>query len=217
MNIFISIRTETVSTRPYTLRRRIFSTRMVCSFLRAVLPLCVCMCALSCAHNTIPFFGSHEKVVLTVPEQYRMYGVPTVQNSQDRARLLYIGERGEAHTLILDNGQTEVCFVLPKNRVTPFLFYTRGSDTEPTGCIYPFNTESSRCGGFTAYILYRLFVLSQNDSETVYKHLSRFNWVKLNDLICRRENPWKLDDALITEKIADGTFSARHIKEKRRH
>lgn len=187
---------------------------LACAFVYTVL------CTAGCTQSTLPLFGTHEKISLRIPEQYRSQS--TTQNEENSAPrrsvhsayLFYIDEKGDARNILLHEGQGEIQLVLPKNRVTPFLFYMDETDIRPQGCIYPFGTKADKSGGFTAFILYRLFVLSHNSNQTVYEHVSLFNWPKLNALICTYDDPWQLDDVLIAEKIAKGTFNGSHIRTK---
>ncbi|WP_428771018.1 hypothetical protein V1L52_04010 [Treponema sp. HNW] len=132
----------------------------------------------------------------------------------DSAYLLFVDEKGMARKVSLSAGPDEICLILPKNRVTPFLFFAGEADTRPFGSVYPYDTASDKAGGFTAFILYRLFICSQNDSQTIYERIRYFNWAKLKAAVSVYEEPWALDDVLIAEKIAEGTFNSRHIKKK---
>ena len=163
---------------------------------------CVLLCVSSCSQTAFPFFGTHEKIVLKVP-------------APEAAYLLFIDEKGEGRKTTVSAGQSEVRMVVPKNRVTPFLFYTGEGDTCPLGCVYPYDTVSDKAGGFTAFILYRLVTCSQTDGQKIYERISRFNWAKLKASVSTYEEPWTLDDALIAEKIAAGRFSSRNIKKKK--
>lgn len=163
--------------------------------------LCTLLCLSTCRQPTIPFFGTHEKVVLKIPQP-------------DFTYLLFIDETGTARKSALSPGEGELRLVVAKNRVTPFLFYTGEADTCPVGCIYPYDTASDKAGGFTAFVLYRLFICSENEEQKIYERISLFNWAKLKESVTVYEEPWKLDDALIAKKIAAGTFNSRHIKKK---
>ncbi len=162
----------------------------------------VLLCVSSCSQTAFPFFGTHEKIVLKVPDPEAAY-------------LLFIDEKGEVQKITLSAGQGEVRMVVPKNRVTPFLFYTGEADTCPLGCVYPYDTVSDKAGGFTAFILYRLVTAVQVDGQKNYERISLFNWVKLKEVISTYENPWILDDVLIAAKIETGTFNTRNIKKKK--
>ena len=180
--------------------------------MRTFISFCKSVCALlffyallyvsACSQTAFPFFRTHEKVVLKVPDSNAAY-------------LSFIDEKGQADKTALSAGQGEICPVLPKNRVTPFLFYTGEADSCPLGCVYPYSTVSDKAGGFTAFILYRLFTCSQNGGQEIYERIQCFNWAKLKEAVSAYENPWILDDVLIAEKIAAGRFSARNIKKKK--
>lgn len=172
------------------------------TFCAVPLFFCVLLCVSACSQSAFPFFGTHEKVVLKVPQA-------------DAAYLLFVDEKGEVQKTTLSMGQDEVRMAVPKNRVTPFLFYTGEADSCPLGCVYPYDTVFDKAGGFTAFILYRLVTAVQVDGQKNYERISLFNWAKLKTAVSTYEEPWTLDDALIAAKIETGTFNTRNIKKKK--
>lgn len=203
--------------------------RTVClraGFLRAAATAVVCVCALcaifcflSCENGTSAFFGGKEAVSIVYPRRVYDEGA---QADSPQAFALYIDSSMRVQKIPLApnallsggaNGQT-LKVVLAKNRVTPFLFYCGETDVKPQGCVYPYDTHASTSGGFTAFVLYKLLLSGAANAENMYKRASLFNWQKLNAFISAYEDPWVLNDELMVQKIAEGKFSARHIKKK---
>lgn len=200
--------------------------RTVClraGFLRAAATAVVCastvLCFVSCADGTAPLFGGKEAVSIACPRRFYEDGA---QGVLPQAYALYIDSSMRVQKITLApnallsgeaNRQT-LKVVLAKNRVTPFLFYCGETDTKPQGCVYPYDTHASVSGGFTAFVLYKLLLSGTANAENMYERASLFNWQKLHALIKAYEDPWVLNDELMTQKIAEGKFGMRHIKKK---
>ncbi len=103
--------------------------------------------------------------------------------------------------------------LLAKNRLTPVLAYANDIDEKPRGFVYPYSETLDAYGGFSAWILYKLLVCSNEESEKVHHYLSHFNWNRFLELISKYEDPWKLNQDLIFENISDRTFNVYSIKE----
>ena len=179
----------------------------------------VTLCFVSCQNGTAPLFGGKEAVSIACPRWFYEEGA---QADSSQAFALYIDSSMRVQKIPLApnallsggaNGQT-LKVVLTKNRLTPFLFYCGGTDTKPQGCVYPYDTHASVSGGFTAFVLYKLLLSDAANAENVYECASLFNWQKLNVLISAYEDPWVLNDELMTQKIAEGKFGMRYIKKK---
>ena len=181
--------------------------------------LCATLCFVSCRNGTSAFFGGKEAVSIVCPRRTYNEGA---QADSSQAFALYIDSSMRVQKIPLapnglcaggGNGQT-LKVVLAKNRVTPFLFYRGGTDTKPQGCAYPYDTHASVSGGFTAFVLYKLLLSDAANAENMYERASLFNWQKLHALISAYEDPWILNDELMTQKIVEGKFGMRYIKEK---
>ena len=179
----------------------------------------VTLCFVSCQNGTAPLFGGKEAVSIACPPWFYEEGAQAVL---PQAYASYIDSDGSVQKIALApnallsggaNRQT-LKVVLAKNRVTPFLFYRGGTDTKPQGCVYPYDTHASVSGGFTAFVLYKLLLSDAANAENMYECASLFNWQKLNVLISAYEDPWVLNDELMTQKIAEGKFGMRYIKKK---
>ena len=192
-------------------------------FLRAAATAVVCACAIfcfvSCENGTSAFFGGKEAVSIVCPRRVYDEGA---QADSSQAFALYIDSSMRVQKITLApnallsgeaNRQT-LKVVLAKNRVTPFLFYCGETDTKPQGCVYPYDTHASVSGGFTAFVLYKLLLSGTANAENMYERARLFNWQKLHALIKAYEDPWVLNDELMTQKIAEGKFGMRHIKKK---
>ena len=203
--------------------------RTVClraGFLRAAATAVVCastvLCFVSCENGTVPLFGGKEAVSIACPSWMYDEGA---HNGSPQAYALYIDSgRGVQKIALTPNaffaGGTNrhtLKVVLPKNRVTPFLFYRGETDAKPQGCVYPYDTCANVSGGFTAFVLYKVLLSagqSEQSEENVFERASLFNWQKLAALMDSYEDPWILNDELMAQKIAEGKFSMRHIKKK---
>ena len=182
----------------------------------------VTLCFVSCQNGTAPLFGGKEVVSIACPRWFYEEGA---QGGSDAGYALYIDSSMRVQKITLApnallsggaNRQT-LKVVLAKNRVTPFLFYRGGTDTKPQGCVYPYDTHASVSGGFTAFVLYKVLLSagqSEQSEENVFERASLFNWQKLHALISAYEDPWILNDELVTQKIAEGKFGMRYIKKK---
>ena len=181
--------------------------------------LCATLCFVSCANGTAPLFGGKEAVSITCPRRFYEEGA---QGGSDAGYALYIDSSMRVQKIplapnaLLSGGANRQTLkvVLAKNRLTPFLFYCGGTDTKPQGCVYPYDTHASVSGGFTAFVLYKLLLSDAANAENVYECASLFNWQKLHALISAYEDPWVLNDELMTQKIAEGKFGMRYIKKK---
>lgn len=191
--------------------------------LRAAATAVVCastvLCFVSCANGTSAFFGGKEAVSIACPRRFYEDGA---QGGSDAGYALYIDSSMRVQKITLApnallsggaNRQT-LKVVLAKNRVTPFSFYCGETDTKPQGCVYPYDTHASVSGGFTAFVLYKLLLSDAANAENMYERARLFNWQKLHALISAYENPWILNDELMTQKIAERKFGMRHIKKK---
>ena len=211
----------------YTLRKAVclhrrFLRAAACALRTKVLcasVLCATLCFVSCRNGTAPLFGGKEAVSIACPSWMYDEGVQAVL---PQAYASYIDSDGSVQKIALApnglcaggaNGQT-LKVVLAKNRITPFLFYCGETDTKPQGCVYPYDTHASVSGGFTAFVLYKLLLSGAANAENMYERASLFNWQKLHALISAYEDPWILNDELMTQKIAEGKFGMRHIKKK---
>jgi len=192
---------------------------VLCAAATAVVCASTVLCFVSCADGTAPLFGGKEAVSIACPRRFYEEGA---QGGSDAGYALYIDSDGSVQKIALApnglcaggaNRQT-LKVVLAKNRVTPFLFYRGGTDTKPQGCVYPYDTHASVSGGFTAFVLYKLLLSDAANAENMYERASLFNWQKLHALIKAYEDPWVLNDELMTQKIAEGKFGMRHIKKK---
>ena len=179
----------------------------------------VTLCFVSCRNGTSAFFGGKEVVSIVCPRRTYNEGA---QADSSQAFALYIDSSMRVQKITLAsnallsggaNRQT-LKVVLAKNRVTPFLFYRGGTDTKPQGCVYPYDTHASVSGGFTAFVLYKLLLSGTANAGNMYERASLFNWQKLHALISAYEDPWILNDELMTQKIAEGKFGMRYIKKK---
>ena len=192
---------------------------VLCAAATAVVCASTVLCFVSCADGTAPLFGGKEAVSIACPRRFYEDGA---QGVLPQAYALYIDSSMRVQKITLApnailsgeaNRQT-LKVVLAKNRVTPFLFYCGETDTKPQGCVYPYDTHASVSGGFTAFVLYKLLLSGTANAENMYERARLFNWQKLHALIKAYEDPWVLNDELMTQKIAEGKFGMRHIKKK---
>ncbi|MGI5076758.1 hypothetical protein [Treponema maltophilum] len=179
----------------------------------------VTLCFVSCQNGTSAFFGGKGAVSIACPRRFYEEGA---QADSSQAFALYIDSSMRVQKIALTpnaffaggaNRQT-LKVVLAKNRVTPFLFYRGETDAKPQGCVYPYDTCANVSGGFTAFVLYKLLLSDAANAENMYERASLFNWQKLHELISAYEDPWILNDELMTQKIAEGKFGMRYIKKK---
>ncbi len=128
--------------------------------------------------------------------------------------IVYIDENHKIQQIgITKEGQKHISISLKKNHITPILLFSSPFDESPQGCIYPISTTLDVYGGFSSFMLYRLIRASYGDANKIHEYLSHFNWGRFTTYIKKYEDPWKLNQDLILENIADKTFNVYSIKE----
>ncbi|MFI3257495.1 MAG: hypothetical protein R3Y36_04270 [Spirochaetales bacterium] len=157
----------------------------------------------SCSHSGDSFFDAPQSVQISL-----------ISSSPAPTHIVYIDENLNPKTMFILPGATTINVPLKQNRLTPILLYCDEADTQPHGCIYPIAVQTDQKSGFTAWILYKLLVSSNENNEDVYDFLARFNWSRFHSYIETYENPWILNQDLIFENIADATFNVYSIKKK---
>ena len=105
-----------------------------------------------------------------------------------------------------------------KNDLSPVLVTIDTPDsifrTKKVGFLYPITTEADKAGGFCAHIFIRLLTNSFEDSESVKRYCSFFNWNRFYQKVLTYDEPFLLDDDAICTDIANATFSERSFKMK---
>lgn len=168
----------------------------------------VLIVSVGCSNPSFPLFEETQVVQFTA-----LVSTQTVSPTY----LVYIDENFSKQKIILSDSlknENRIEIRLRKNQLTPILVYSGDEDAQPYGCMYPLSTTISEKDGFSAWILYKLLVSSRESPKQVYNFISRFNWTRFDSYIQKRENPWLLNQELILENIADGTFNVYSIKNK---
>ncbi len=160
---------------------------------------------ISCTNIFENLFGTHDNVTFLFDN---------TKQSNGSSYIVYLDANNNKKILFMANNQSNVTIGLNKNYLTPILLYSSSYDTEPSGCIYPYNTTLDTYGGFAAWILYRLQYATNENVQKTHTYLSYFNWQRFIDYIKKYDNPWVLHQDLILENIADRTFNVYSIKEK---
>lgn len=178
----------------------------------------------SCSH--IPFVeeNKHAQIEIVVPLKY----IPKEQNTPQKGFCRYIDSDNTTQEIEIntENGISSVSILINKNKPTTILFYTDKLDNQPQGFLYPYFTESSITGGFTAFIAYCLYKQSYGTANEITSFIEHFNWVKFQTELDKlanlalEENPdiplektiWSYNIEKILNEIADGTFNTSDLQ-----
>lgn len=111
-------------------------------------------------------------------------------------------------------GSGTVTLTLKQGSVTPVMLY-REDILEPAGCIWPVSAIIDDGGGFPARMLWRLLNETDPESgtpEAIRAFCERFNWKRFCDVVATIENPWNIDQQMVLNAIADGSFTQKCLK-----
>ena len=163
------------------------------------------------ALNACAFFSEEENVVFSLPCEF---------NGQTVESFLILYADG-IHQNTLSSAEKvspaqKITLTLSKNSTAAILAYPiiDGKKEKPLGCIYPYSNEIQTENGFSASILYTLYLSSSDNPKQLQDYLARFNWERFMDCISEIQDPWQLDTERILQKIASGKFKKNDLKLK---